>query len=100
MHSNSLASYYEGNTSAFTRRETEILGALQRLGSATDRAIRDALGFPDMNAVRPRITELIVSGVLTERGSTLDPITNRTVRVVAVAFPGNVQTELELGGAA
>lgn len=91
-HANSVAAYYEGNTSAFNRRQTEILRVLGKLHRATDRAIRDALGFPDMNAVRPRITEMIDSGVLYSPSDTVDPVTGRTVRLVSIA---PVQTEME-----
>lgn len=91
-HANSVASYYEGNTEAFNRRQTEILRVLGKLHRATDRAIRDALGFPDMNAVRPRITEMIDSGVLYSPADTVDPVTGRTVRLVSIA---PAQTEME-----
>jgi len=101
QHTNSLASYHEGKTQSFTRRAQEILGVIARLGPVTDRAVRDALGFPDMNAVRPRITELIEDGVLAEHGTMLDPTTNRNVRVVHINRPRfDVQTEMVLGGAA
>ena len=90
QHTNSLASYHEGKTQAFTRRAQEILGVISRLGPVTDRAVRDALGFPDMNA----------DGVLAEHGTMLDPTTNRNVRVVHINRPRyDVQTEMALGGA-
>ena len=87
VHPNSLAAYHQGNTAAFTRREQEILGALALRGSQTDREIRDALGFPDMNAVRPRITELIERGVLAECGRITDACTGKTVRKVGIRQP-------------
>ena len=50
--------------------------------SATDREIMQALGYKDMNAVRPRITELIKRGFLEECGSMRDPGTKRIVRLI------------------
>lgn len=94
VHANSIAAYYEGNSDAFNRRETEILRVLGKLGRATDRAIRDALGFPDMNAVRPRITELIECGVLHSPANTVDPVTGRTVRLVSIVSPEPVQLSI------
>lgn len=47
----------------------------------TDREIATKLGKTDMNAVRPRVNELLSSNHLVEIGSTKDSVTNRTVRV-------------------
>jgi hypothetical protein len=49
----------------------------------TDREVAAHLRFPDMNCVRPRITELVGMGLLTEVGSVRCPVTGRTVRRVA-----------------
>jgi len=48
----------------------------------TDREVAEALLFDDMNAVRPRITELVQAGSLVEVGSKQDTETGRTVRLV------------------
>lgn len=56
----------------------------------TDRMILDGLNLefdaklPDMNCVRPRVTELIKKGLLWELGSTRCAVTNKTVRIVAI----------------
>jgi len=100
MHANSLEAYHAGRTDLFTRREKEILGVLTKLAHATDRQVRDALGFADMNAVRPRITELIEAGLLQHVADEHDPATNRTVRVVAIC-PRSARTDqLQLQGVA
>jgi hypothetical protein len=82
MHTNSLNAFH---AATFTVRELEIINAIQKYGSSTDRQIKDILGFTDMNAVRPRISELIIKGKLEERGSQHDPVTKRNVRIVG--FP-------------
>ncbi|MGI5848813.1 MAG: hypothetical protein ACOX8Q_01875 [Christensenellales bacterium] len=58
-------------------RQMMILGAWE--GDMTAREIAGKLGFADMNAVRPRITELVQDGYLTEAGVVYDPITGRRV---------------------
>ena len=85
-HANSLSAYHEGHeTGAIPNRAQEVLQAVRTIGRATDRQVRDALGFDDMNAVRPRITELVKRGTLREIGDAVDPITNKRVRVVSIA---------------
>lgn len=59
----------------------------------TDREIAAGMGFFDMNAVRPRITELIQQGILEECDSVRCPVTGKSVRRVRPVFP---QTELPL----
>lgn len=70
-----------------SKRAQAVLGAIERTGPATDRQICSACGYSDMNAVRPTITRLVEDGVLRETGSVKCPITNRTVRVVAIITP-------------
>ena len=48
----------------------------------TDREVMQGMGFKDMNAVRPRITELLAKKILEENGSTRDHETKRYVRKV------------------
>lgn len=84
VHFNSMEAYHMGRHELFSRRQRAILGALEDIGSGSDREICNHLKLPDMNAVRPRITEMIDAGLLEEVGNTADPITNRTVRVVAI----------------
>jgi hypothetical protein len=88
MHDNSLAAYEAGRRDAFGDRELAILDYLFGAQSAgktglSDRMIMEGLGFSDMNAVRPRITELLKRGLLVEVSNIIDPITKKRVRVVA-----------------
>lgn len=101
MHEHSLEAYYQGKVEVFTKREGQILSAYERIGKASDREIADELGFPDLNAVRPRITELIASGILREIGVTKDPITFKQVRVVEIVpANGNNCPQLNIWGGA
>lgn len=84
-HVNSLLAFAEGKEDLFSKREWQVLGALKDLRQATDREIMIALGFADMNSVRPRITELIADGLIVEAFSIVDPVTGKTVRVVRLA---------------
>lgn len=85
MHINSLLAYYEGEADKFSGREFKVLAAIETLRRASDREVMHALGFTDMNSVRPRITELIAEGLIEEVGSQEDPETKKAVRVVALA---------------
>ena len=82
IHQNSRAAYRELD------RQTRAETILETLGKSpvpmTDREIRDALGFTEMNMVRPTITNLLDDGRLIEVGSTLCEETKRTVRLVTV----------------
>ena len=100
MHANSLEAYYAGRVDQFTRREQEIIGVLTKRGHATDRQVRDALGFVDMNAVRPRITELIEDGLLQHVADEVDEVTKRTVRIVSICPRRSFVSQLELQGVA
>lgn len=84
LHPNSLEAYHDGRRDLFPRRSTEILAVLATLGEASDRDVCQHLGFTDMNAVRPRVTELIDAGVLEEVACRIDPVTERRVRVVRI----------------
>ena len=85
IHANSLNAYYDGRADVFTKRQIQIIGALERTYPMTDRQIMHALGYTDMNAVRPRITELIDAGVLREVGETKCPVTEKRVRICEIA---------------
>ena len=84
MHANSLLAFHQGKQELFSKRELEVLVALRKLGSATDREVMIACDFTDMNSVRPRLTELIKDGVIEECGMKMDPVTDRQVRLVRV----------------
>ena len=86
IHANSLAAYHDGELGAFTKRQREILGVLGGTGpKITDRTCMKLLGYTDMNAVRPRITELIKKGVLRESGQISCPETKKKVRQFSIA---------------
>lgn len=97
MHANSLVAYWEGKEDLFSKRELAIIAAVRKAyhARATDRQVMTALGFTDMNSVRPRITELVKDGLLAEVGSEVDPITQKTVRVVAIVYRKPEQPELK-----
>jgi hypothetical protein len=62
-------------------------------GLWTDRQIAAQLAMPDMNCVRPRITELVARHLLREVDSVRCPVTGKRVRRVT---PFTGQTELPL----
>lgn len=82
MHINSLAAFDEIEEERSDR--AEIIYALMTAASVpmTDRQVMQALGFSDMNMVRPRITELKDNRWAMEVGSIECPVTNRHVRLV------------------
>ncbi len=65
-----------------TARARMILRDVAQHGEATDREIRNDLGFDDMNAVRPRVTELIAAGLLYESNRVQCGVSGKRVRVV------------------
>ena len=84
MHENSLAAYRELRQH-LSRRKLNVAYAILRDGvPVTDRGVAKVLGFGDMNAVRPRITELVQDPDIPigEVGITRDATTGRTVRLV------------------
>ena len=83
VHPNSIAAYHSSGP-MISRRAQMVLEWVRKNGQATDRQIVDGLGFRDMNACRPRVTELVQIGALREVGSTRCPITSKTVRLVDV----------------
>lgn len=91
MHPNSLSAYHAGRLEGLlSRREAEILAAFRTLGRATDREVCAYLGLPDMNNVRPRITELInEAGLLEEVASITCPVTRKPVRVSTIRQPSS-----------
>lgn len=82
-HENSRASYRDTVNLRQDRRGI-VLGLFQDNPHTafTDRQALNRLypGSNDMNMVRPRITELIESGELIERGSVQCPVTGKSVR--------------------
>tara|TARA_R110000803_G_scaffold132595_1_gene199813 strand:+ start:126 stop:431 length:306 start_codon:yes stop_codon:yes gene_type:complete len=91
MHENSLASFDENDRELiFSKREREILTAFENHGAMTDRQCLSACGYSDMNAVRPRISELILKGILREFSDAICPVTEKRVRICRIksANPG------------
>lgn len=90
MHSNSIAAWRNLDTATRSRM---VLDAFAKHGGMTDRQCMEALGFGDMNAVRPRITELVQVGLLTESCNVFDSVTRRNVRC---CVPVDEQLELAI----
>ena len=84
-HPNSITANENGKAGPFGKRAQAIIDVYKQCSSITDREVKKALGFEDMNAVRPRITELVKAGVLMECGSIADPVTGMRVRLVRLA---------------
>lgn len=82
MHSNSLAAH---DPIGMSGRRAAIYAWLKENGPATDRQIMQALGLPDPNCVRPRVTELVDASILAEVDSVRDPVTGIRVRRTHVA---------------
>jgi len=82
VHENSKQTLREEKDN-LSRREKEVLGVLhQSFNGMTDREVMKALGYSDMNAVRPRITELVQKHWAKEVGNVSDPVTGKKVRQV------------------
>lgn len=82
MHPNSIGAYHEEGVELSKRSALIVEHFAQVRHPMTDRQVMEGLQMPDMNAVRPRITELIKRGVLREVGTTIDYVTGRRVRIV------------------
>jgi len=65
-------------------RSLEVYSYIEKNGQCTEREIKDGLGYDDMNAVRPRVTEMIESGLLIEGLKVRDGVTNRPVRTIMI----------------
>ena len=69
----------------------KIMEAYARYGPMTARECARKLGFTDLNAVKPRITELCQKGYLRACGKAYDDLTKRNVAVFA-AVPSAAMT--------
>lgn len=83
VHYNSITAY-RSEAGRISKRAQRVKDWLQDNGPATDRQVAQGLGFSDMNAVRPRITELLDRGEVRETGSTRCPTTGKNVRRIDV----------------
>lgn len=91
MHENSLASYEKARADLSTRA-AQVWSWVQQHGAHTDREIMAGLGYSDPNKVRPRVTELVESGMLEEMAKRKE--NGRMVRVVCVPAAKPVQQAL------
>ena len=93
MHKNSIVAH---RTNRYGDRHRAILAAYQRSDTPlTDRQVKEVLGYDEMNAVRPRINELIDCGALIEMSSSRCPVTGKTVRrCMATGFSPSVATSV------
>lgn len=98
MHENSLASFDEGKPHDFTKRQLEIIRLFRIFGKMTDRETLAASEYTDMNAVRPRITELIDRAIVCEVSSIICPVTKKRVRVCEIAPPKSSEFLPGFGG--
>jgi hypothetical protein len=83
MHANSLLAYEEERPRLSARAEL-VFANVKQHGPGTDREIMARMGFTDLNQVRPRITELVKSGLLVEVAQRVCDVTGKRVRVVGV----------------
>ena len=81
MHANSKAAWRELKPS---KRAQAILDFASKHKPMTDRQLRDAMGFDDLNQVRPRVTELHDQGLMFEYATVKCSTTKRPVRVNGV----------------
>lgn len=82
VHANSIDAYH-AEEPKLSRRAEAVLAWIRIHGKATDRQIAYGMGFGEnLNAVRPRITELIEAGKLREATNIRCEVTGKRVRVV------------------
>ena len=85
MHEHSLLAYEEERPKLITRAGA-VLAWVRAHPKSTDREIMDGMGFTDMNAVRPRCTELVEQDRLVEVGERKCPVTRKLVRVLDLSL--------------
>jgi len=83
MHKNSIETYHSIKP-FLTKRQLVIYNWLEANGEASDRQIKVGLGFDDLNAVRPRITEMVQRKQLREVKTVRCSVTKKPVRIVEV----------------
>lgn len=94
IHDNSHTAYHgERAQGRLSKRQAVILRWMEAQGphAFTDREIAARLDFPDMNCVRPRLTELIDMGLIEEAGNVRCPVTGKRVRTTRVAVAGQLE---------
>lgn len=84
VHDNSIQAY-RSQEEKLSRRAEAVLEWISIHGPHTDREVAYGMGFGEnLNAVRPRITELIDANKLMEVCNVKCPVTQKTVRKVDV----------------
>ena len=87
VHTNSLQAFHSEQPK-LSAREQLVYDYILEHGPRTDRELAYGLGFGEnLNATRPRVTELIKRGRLMEVGSIECPVTHKRVRRVDVSRP-------------
>lgn len=79
IHENTSAAY-DATSDLRTQRRQAVYRVLLA-APRTDRQVMQALGFTDMNACRPRVSELIEQFWVIETGTVQCEVTGRKVRV-------------------
>lgn len=92
MNPNSLAAYSRTEMGPKMR---EVYRGLLQYGPCTDRELKAAMGFTDMNQVRPRLNDLIDINCARVVCDVQCATTGKTVRLVE-AVQHAVQKDLEL----
>lgn len=92
-HAHSAASLAEERAAGrISARAATVLDALRGFPHpATDRQLAEALGFADLNAVRPRITELLALGLIAEMPGVRCEVTGKTVRTTRALHPAEIE---------
>lgn len=84
VHANSIESFHS-QEAKLSRRAQAVLDWISEHGPRTDREIAYGMGYGEnLNAVRPRITELIEKNKLMEVCDVRCSVTNKTVRKVDI----------------
>ena len=83
---NSIAAYHQEEPKLSKRAEALYAWILEH-GPHTDREVMKGMGFTEPNAVRPRITELLLAGRLMEVGDVVCSTSNKRVRRVDISKP-------------
>lgn len=85
IHQHSIEAFHV-ERGRLSRRTLRILDWIELHPCVTDREVMHGLGYSDMNAVRPRITEAVDAGALVEVGEKRCQVTGKTVRVVDLSL--------------
>lgn len=85
MHRNSLKALQEEKDGLKTRCQKLVNAFEKVVEPATDRQIAYAMGFTELNAVRPRITELLDKGILKQVNQVRCRVTGKLVRACTLS---------------